>query len=80
VENRFAKECREDLRSWYPPMVYSTQEFALKCVTDAIEQLDASRRTADSGGLEAQVAAVWAMVGAMDPELAKLASRYTTPA
>jgi hypothetical protein len=61
-------------------MVYSTQEFALKCVTDAIDQLDASRRAADSRDLEAQVAAVWAMVGAMHPELAELASRYTNPA
>lgn len=61
-------------------MVYSTREFALKCVTDAIDQLDASCRAADSRDLEARVAAVWAMVGAMDPELAKLASRYTTPA
>jgi len=61
-------------------MVYSTQEFALKCVTDAIDQLDARCRATDPEDLEAQVAAVWALVGAMDPELAKLASRYTTPA
>jgi hypothetical protein len=61
-------------------MVYSTQEFAFKCVTDAIDRLDASRRAADSRDLEAQVAAVWAMVGAMHPELAELASRYTNPA
>ena len=61
-------------------MVYSTQEFALKCVTDAIDQLDASCRAADSQHLEAQVAAIWAMVGVMDPELAKVASRYATPA
>jgi hypothetical protein len=61
-------------------MVYSTQEFSLKCVTDAIDQLDARCRAADSGDLEAQVAAVWALVGAMNPELAKLASRYTAPA
>jgi hypothetical protein len=61
-------------------MVYSSQEFALKCVTDAIEQLDARCRAADPGDLEAQVAALWAMVGAIDPELAKVASRYATPA
>jgi hypothetical protein len=61
-------------------MVYSTQEFALKCVTDAIDQLDASRRAADSRDLETQVAAVWAMVGAMQPGLAELAARYTNPA
>jgi len=61
-------------------MVYSSQEYALKCVADAIEQLDAKRHAADPGDLEAQVAAVWALVGAMDPELAKVASRYTAPA
>ncbi|HZR53065.1 MAG TPA: hypothetical protein VFB06_26570 [Streptosporangiaceae bacterium] len=52
------------------------QEYALQCVTDAIEKLDAKRQAADPGDLETQVAAVWAMVGAMDPELAKVASRY----
>jgi hypothetical protein len=61
-------------------MVYSSQEYALQCVADAIEKLDAKRRTADPGDLETQVADVWAMVGAMDPELAKVASRYASPA
>jgi hypothetical protein len=51
-------------------------ETALKCVTDAIDRLDASWRSADAADLEAQVAAVWEIVGAVDPELAKLASRY----
>jgi hypothetical protein len=67
--------------------VYSTRESALsegalpeaalKSVTDAIERLDASWRTGDSADLEAQVAAVWEMVGAMDPELAKVAQQYS---
>jgi hypothetical protein len=61
-------------------MVYSTQESALKRVTDAIEELDESRRADDPRDLEAQVAAVWAMVGAMDPELARIASQYAGPA
>jgi hypothetical protein len=62
-------------------MVYSTQEeTALKRVTDAIDHLDALRRSPDPQNLEAQVAAVWAMVGTIDPELAKVASRYATPA
>ena len=61
-------------------MVYSSQEHALKCVADAIEKLDATRRAVDPGDLETQVAAVWALVGAMDPELAKVASRYAAPA
>jgi hypothetical protein len=58
--------------------VYSTQELALKSITDAIEQLDAIRRRAGAHDLEGQVAAVWAMVGEVDPELAKVASRYAS--
>jgi hypothetical protein len=60
--------------------VCSTDEFALRRVAEAIDRLDADRRNADSAGLEAQVAAIWAMVGAIDPELARLASRYASPA
>ncbi|MBV9450080.1 MAG: hypothetical protein JO345_29750 [Streptosporangiaceae bacterium] len=52
------------------------QELALKRVADAIDELDASFRAADPAELEARIAAVWAMVGALDPNLAKLASRY----
>ena len=64
--------------TWYASTVYSTHELALKCVTDAIEQLDAIRRRAGAHDLEGQVAAVWAMVGEVDPELAKVASRYAS--
>jgi hypothetical protein len=60
--------------------VYSSGELAheraLRRVADAIEELDASRRVADPEELEVRVAALWAMVGALDPKLAKLASRY----
>jgi hypothetical protein len=59
--------------------VYSTQELALKCVTDAIEALDALRRSGGALDLAAEVAAVWALVGEADPELAKVASRYASP-
>ena len=62
----------------YASTVYSTGELALQGVTDAIEQLDAVRRHGGADDLEDQVAAVWAMVGEVDPELAKLASRYTS--
>jgi len=48
-------------------------------VAEAIDQLDADRRSADSSDLEAQVAAVWAMVREIDPELARLAARYADP-
>jgi hypothetical protein len=58
--------------------VYSTGEIALKSVTDAIEQLDAMRKHAGAHDLEGQVAAVWAMVGEVDPELAKVASKYAS--
>jgi hypothetical protein len=48
-------------------------------VAEAIDQLDADRKKADSSGLEARIAAVWAMVREIDPELARLASRYANP-
>jgi hypothetical protein len=79
VENGFMKACQRAPPTWYPSTVYSIGELALKGVTEAIDRLDASLRNADSRDLEGQVAAVWALVGEMDPELAKLASRYTSP-
>ena len=48
-------------------------------MAEAIDQLDADRKSADFSGLEAQVAAIWAMVSEIDPELARLASRYLSP-
>ena len=48
-------------------------------VAEAIDQLDADRKSADSSGLEARIAAVWAMVREIDPELARLASGYASP-
>ena len=48
-------------------------------MAEAIDQLDASRKSAGSSGLEAQVAAVWALVSEIDPELARLAARYASP-
>ena len=49
-------------------------------MAEAIDQLDADRKSVDSADLEARIAAVWAMVREIDPELARLASRYATPA
>ncbi len=57
----------------------SIDESALQRVAEAIDQLDADRKRADSSGLEAQVAAIWAMVRELDPELARLASGYVRP-
>jgi hypothetical protein len=59
--------------------VCSIDESALRRVAEAIDQLDADRKRADSSGLEVQIAAIWAMVREIDPELARLASRYANP-
>jgi hypothetical protein len=59
--------------------VCSIDESALRRVAEAIDQLDADRKRADSSGLEARIAAVWAMVSEIDPELARLVSRYANP-
>ncbi|HYB17336.1 MAG TPA: hypothetical protein VEF71_17945 [Streptosporangiaceae bacterium] len=45
-------------------------------MAEAIDQLEADRQVTDTAGLEARIAAVWAMVSDIDPELARLASRY----
>ena len=60
-------------------MVCSIDESALRRVAEAIDQLDADRKSADSAVLAARIAAVWAMVREIDPELARLASRYGSP-
>ena len=60
-------------------MVCSIDEPALRRVAEAIDQLDADRNSADSAALTAQIAAVWAMVREIDPELARLASKYANP-
>ena len=48
-------------------------------MAEAIDQLDADRRSADPADLAAQVAAIWAMVSEIDPELARLVSGYASP-
>jgi hypothetical protein len=59
--------------------VCSTGEAALRRVAEAIDQLDADRKSADPSMLEAQVAAIWAMVGEIDPEVARLVCGYVNP-
>jgi hypothetical protein len=56
--------------------VCSIDDSALRRVAEAIDQLEADRRSADAADLEARIAAVWSMVGEIDPELARLASGY----
>ena len=57
----------------------SIDEAALRRVTEAIDRLDAERKSADPAQLAAQIAAIWAMVAEMDPQLARLASQYAAP-
>jgi len=59
--------------------VCSIDGAALRRVAEAIDQLDADRKSADSSTLAARVAAIWAMVREIDPELARLASGYGSP-
>jgi hypothetical protein len=56
--------------------VCSIDDPALGRVAEAIDRLEADRRAADTADLEARIAAVWSMVSDIDPELARLASRY----
>jgi len=60
-------------------MVCSIDESALRRLAEAIDQLDADRKSADAATLEARIAAVWAMVREIDPELARLTSKYANP-
>ena len=57
----------------------SSEVSALRRLTEAIDQLEADRRVADAADLEARIAAVWSMVSDLDPELARVASRYARP-
>ena len=60
-------------------MVCSIDESVLRRLAEAIDQLDADRKSADAAALEARIAAVWTMVREIDPELARQASRYGSP-
>jgi hypothetical protein len=60
-------------------MVCSMDESALRRLAEAIDQLDADRKSADAAALEVRIAAVWAMVREIDPELARLTSKYANP-
>ena len=60
-------------------MVCSIDESALRRVAEAIDQLDAARGSADSAALTARIAAVWAMVREIDPQLARLVAKYANP-
>ena len=57
----------------------SNEGDALRRVAEAIDRLEADRGNTDAADLEARIAAVWSMVSEIDPELARLASRYQKP-
>ena len=52
---------------------------ALRRVAEAIDRLEADRRSADTSDLEARIAEIWAMVREIDPQMSRLASRYADP-
>ena len=60
-------------------MVCSTDELALRRVAEAIDRLEADRRSANTSDLEARIAEIWAMVCEIDPQMSRLASRYADP-
>jgi hypothetical protein len=60
----------------YPSTVCSIDDPAFRRVAEAIDQLEADRQVADTADLAARIAAAWAMVSDIDPEVARLASRY----
>jgi hypothetical protein len=64
----------------YASTVCSSDGGALRRVTEAIDRLEADRVNPDAADLAARVAAVWSMVSEIDPELARLASGYDSPA
>jgi hypothetical protein len=63
----------------YDSTVCSNEGAALQRVAEAIERLEADRGNTDAADLEARIAAIWSMVAEIDPELARLASRYGKP-
>jgi hypothetical protein len=60
-------------------------------VAEAIDRLEADyragrkagrradRMSADSSGMEARIAEIWAMVREIDPQISRLASQYADP-
>jgi hypothetical protein len=72
--------CRAVSRHRYYPMVCSIEDGAIAEVISAIDQL-----AADSGAgltpadMRSRVAGIWAMLAALDPELARLTAAYEQP-
>jgi hypothetical protein len=80
-EPGLTEPCRVVGRHRYYPMVCSSEDGAIAEVISAIDQL-----AADSGAgltaaaMRSRVAGIWAMLAALDPELARLSAAYGQPA
>ena len=48
-------------------------------MAEAIDRLEADRRSACPSDLEGRIAEIWAMVREIDPQMSRLASRYADP-
>jgi hypothetical protein len=70
------KRLRGPAPGCYDSTMCSIDGDALHRVAEAIDRLEADRQSAEAADLEARIAAVWSMVGEIDPELARLVSRY----
>jgi len=80
VDSGYAETPTRGPPGCYDSTMCSSDEPALRRVAEAIDQLEADRRAADTADLEARIAAVWSMVGDIDPALARLVSGYENPA
>ena len=64
-------------RHRYYPMVCSIEDGAMAEVISAIDQLAADSGAGLTGAeLRSRIAGVWAMLAALDPELARLSAAY----
>ena len=79
VEGSFGQAPARTTADCQPSIVCSTDESALRRVTEAIDRLEADRAQAGAADLEARVAAVWSMVGEIHPDVARRASGYGEP-
>jgi hypothetical protein len=76
----FTEACRVVGRHRYYPMVCSSEDGAIAEVIGAIDQLAADSGTGlTAADMRSRVADIWAMLAALDPELARLSAAYGQP-
>lgn len=74
---KFTEPRRAVRRPRYDPMVCSIEDGAIAAVISAIDQLAADSGAGLTGAdLRSRIAGVWAMLAALDPELARLSAAY----